>query len=307
MATATENRSLGDPTPTPVDIGYADEVNDIRASLRDLDWKIDVSHRLLANGHAAVEPSRVFALVSGGYDSLSAMVVALHSDVDVDGVVHANTGIGIERTRAFVREQCAAFDVPYIEGLNRTEGERWEDMVREYGFHSPETHVYAYRNLKERVIEGVVRAFDGDILFVSGARVDESLRRMENIGGRPLNNRKRDYYVNAILHWTGADTRRYKNRHGIPDNEVRELLGISGECLCGSFANRKELDMIRRYFPEVAERIANLEREVQADPDIPQEYCAWGHAKMSNQHREHYVDLEQTPLCGPGCWIPERE
>lgn len=57
---------------------------------------------------AAVEehaPSHVFALFSGGHDSLcSTALAAKHSAFTA--AVHINTGIGIPETREFVRSTC---------------------------------------------------------------------------------------------------------------------------------------------------------------------------------------------------------
>lgn len=49
------------------------------------------------------EPSAVYGLFSGGHDSLCSTHIA-STMPNFKGVVHANTGIGIEETREFVRD-----------------------------------------------------------------------------------------------------------------------------------------------------------------------------------------------------------
>ena len=39
---------------------------------------------------------------------------------------------------------------------------------------------------------------------------------------------------------------------------------MSGECLCGAYAKEGELDRIRKYYPDVADRIEKIEDEVIA-------------------------------------------
>ena len=40
---------------------------------------------------------------------------------------------------------------------------------------------------------------------------------------------------------------------------------MSGECLCGAYAKRGELDEIALWYPDVAARIRDLERRVAAN------------------------------------------
>ena len=50
------------------------------------------------------DPIKVYVLVSGGNDSTVAASVAALSGARLDGIVHINTGIGVEQTREYVRE-----------------------------------------------------------------------------------------------------------------------------------------------------------------------------------------------------------
>jgi 3'-phosphoadenosine 5'-phosphosulfate sulfotransferase (PAPS reductase)/FAD synthetase len=60
------------------------------------------------------KPSAIFALFSGGHDSLCATAVAaIHSRFTA--AVHINTTIGIEETRTFVRDTCRKNKWPLLE------------------------------------------------------------------------------------------------------------------------------------------------------------------------------------------------
>jgi 3'-phosphoadenosine 5'-phosphosulfate sulfotransferase (PAPS reductase)/FAD synthetase len=138
-----------------------------------------------------------------------------------------------------------------------------------------------YQRLKERQLEQVRREFVKNprrerIMYIAGRRRSESKRR-QNI---PLHERRGSMvWASPLAMWTKLDMNTYRLMHrdsdAVPLNEVSELLHMSGECLCGSFAKENELDEIAVWFPEVAEEIRQLEREVQA-AGHPEPFCRWG-------------------------------
>jgi hypothetical protein len=64
--------------------------------------------------------------------------------------------------------------------------------------------------------------------------------------------------------------------HDVPMNQVTEMLHMSGECLCGSFAHTGELDEIEMWYPDVAKQIRDLEAEIADRDDIPEKRKKWG-------------------------------
>ena len=137
----------------------------------------------IAQAVARFKPSAVFALFSGGHDSLAASHIAnLHG---VDGVVHVNTGIGIPETRDFAEATCAEHGWKFMEykavdNVNAS-GEHapqvYDDLVLAHGFPGPFMHRKMYNRLKERQIERIQREH-GRVIFISGCRQEESIRRM---------------------------------------------------------------------------------------------------------------------------------
>jgi hypothetical protein len=53
---------------------------------------------------------------------------------------------------------------------------------------------------------------------------------------------------------------------------------MSGECLCGAFAQEGELERIRLWYPDTAAEIDQLESDVRA-AGHPEPFCRWGHGK----------------------------
>jgi len=69
----------------------------------------------------------------------------------------------------------------------------------------------------------------------------------------------------AVIHdWSKNDCNEYIEEQDLPQNPVVLNINKSGECLCGAFARKGELDQLLDHYPEVAEEIEKLEEEVRA-------------------------------------------
>jgi 3'-phosphoadenosine 5'-phosphosulfate sulfotransferase (PAPS reductase)/FAD synthetase len=227
-------------------------------------------------------------LFSGGNDSTTLAHLfrgrATHA-------IHANTTIGIEETRQFVRDTCATWDLPLIEttggtsyrdlvlGLvtNRNGGNVWQG-----GFPGPGAHWLMYQRLKERALDqarhllGFANSRSKAGAFIAGRRRLESDRR-EDV---PLHEPDGSViWISPIANWSKLDLNTYRLMTGdVPTNPVTEKLHMSGECLCGAFAHPGELDELRYWYPAVAAEIDQLRGKLLAagytDP-----YATWGHGQ----------------------------
>ena len=209
-------------------------------------------------------PAAVFALFSGGHDSLaSTSIAAAHPAFTA--VVHIDTGIGIAETRDFVRETCAAQAWPLIE--LRSE-HPYESLVLDRGgFPSgPRSHASMYWYLKQRPLDALIRETKrrrGDhVALVTGIRTSESTRRMAAAMSVPI---ARDshcrVWVNPILEWDALAVSRHIDAAGLARNTVVDLLHRSGECLCGALARADEIHELDRWYPAAGARIHELEAE----------------------------------------------
>lgn len=249
--------------------------------------KVEHADDLLTNFTKEYDPDWTFALVSGGHDSLTAMHVAHeHEEVDMDGIVHINTGIGIPETREFARERADSVGLEFIELKNEEEGEQYEDFVKDGGFPGPPLHHHVYIILKERCLDELKRRYDGEIALITGVRRHESERRMKTVPESGVEEEGRYLWVSPLVDWTGLNVRRYRSTLDLPMNPVKERLEMSGECLCGAYASREELHLIELFYPEVAERIKDLEQEVMEDSEIDDEYSVWAHDSLEQDEAE---------------------
>jgi len=235
------------------------------------------------------EVAGVCLLFSGGNDSTT--LVHLFKDVATHAV-HANTGIGIEQTRQFVRDRCKEWGLPLME-VHPGPGNTYEELVLDQGFPGPAHHWKMYQRLKERGLREarrqlVTNPYKQRVLFIAGRRRSESERRkdipaMERIGST--------VWVSPLVEWTKADLNTYRAIYDVPRNEVSDLLHMSGECLCGAFAKRDELDEIGMWFPEVRKHIEELERKVSESGKVPEKLCKWGWGKRRTGNEK------SGPLC----------
>lgn len=212
-------------------------------------------------------------LFSGGNDSTTLAHLfrgrATHA-------AHANTTIGIEETRQFVRDTCDAWGLPLIEKLPPV---TYQELVLERGFPGPGQHFKMYQRLKERCLRQVRADLIHDsrrerVVFIAGRRRDESARRADV----PFYEREGStVWASPLAEWTKLDLNTYRLMHtDVPRNKASDLLHMSGECLCGSFAKKGELDAIAEWFPIEPARIRELERRIADRADIPAARRKWG-------------------------------
>jgi 3'-phosphoadenosine 5'-phosphosulfate sulfotransferase (PAPS reductase)/FAD synthetase len=226
--------------------------------------------QILAEAVDRFRPVRVFALFSGGHDSLCSAHLTSQTP-RFDGCVHINTGIGIEETREFVRATCRKHGWPLREYHPPMS---YEEIVLRWGFPGPAGHSMVYGRLKERCLRQLVREHKTGrrdrVLLVSGIRRQESRRRMGY--DEPIQADGARVWVAPLLNWSHDDKHAYLDAHALDRNPVVERLCMSGECLCGAFARKGELDEIAFWYPQAAARIRALEEKAAA-VGVP---CRWG-------------------------------
>lgn len=207
----------------------------------------------------------MFVGFSGGTDSMLCLHFMKELGIPFKAF-HANTGIGVEKTREFVRDHCKNEAIELVEIRAKEDcGQDYEKMVLAHGFPGAAMHGRMYQKLKERPIRELHRRYKkkrgGKVIIFTGIRHDESRIRsgyansiIDMVGGV--------IWVNPVYWFTKTQKQQWLETRSIPANPVSKMLGISGECLCGSFASRSEIDLVRIIEPETADYIENLERRV---------------------------------------------
>jgi len=225
-----------------------------------VDWPN--GHLLLDIAAHLFQPVAMFGLFSGGHDSLCSTHRASSHPL-FTAAAHIDTGIGIPETRRFVRDTCNlnGWDLKYYKAVDQ--GQRYEDIVKKYGFPGPGRHGTMYIRLKERALRALIREHktkrSDKIILVSGCRSNESERRMGHV--EPIQREGAIVWVNINHNWTSSDNDKYMSEQGLPRNPVKDKLCMSGECLCGAYAKKNELAEIKFHYPEVAERIERIQAD----------------------------------------------
>jgi len=209
---------------------------------------------------------------------------------DLFRAVHINTGIGVEKTREFVRHTAEAQGWPLLEYRATDLGQDYDQLVMEHGFPGPFHHRKMYNRLKQRAVEALVRDHKKEradrVLLVTGVRRYESQRRMGTV--QPINRTGAQVWVAPLTWFDGTTKNEYMAAHSLPRNEVVDLLHMSGECLCGAFAQPGELEWLEVCgFADEVRRIKDLERRVTHPR------CRWG-------QRDVPAEAQEEDLFAPG-------
>lgn len=237
--------------------------------------------------HRFIKENR-WCLFSGGKDSIT-MTHYVMSQGLADGVLFVDTGINLPETVQFVKDVCTKYGWRLeISTTTYT----YEDLVMKFGFPGPRWHNYFFTYLKENAIRKFVRKVDGkEVILYSGVRTSESVQRFKN--ARETKVGRRIYKV-PILDWTTEQVWKYIHDNGLPINPVYQTLHISGDCLCGSFADQTEVDLLLTFYPDLAKRIGDLEKRRAALTDVR---CKYGGTKGAMGVEESSKNLQERMTC----------
>lgn len=260
---------------------------------------------------------RFFAMFSGGKDSVGITHWLAEQD-KLEAVVHIDTGIGVKKTRDFVIETCEKNGWKlYIE---RPKFYRvYSAFVMEYGFPSASLHRVIMGYLKFQVMRNFALDIDRDRhCLVSGVRKFESSRRMKTYSS-PILRDGRMYFMSPFFYKTSEEVYRYVHENGLKITPTHDILGMSGDCLCGAYSSAGERERLKEADPELARYIEDLEYMVRMyGTDYAKKHPTWGgmRARKAGDEREEeemlramfdrHKDLSRdNPMfcgeeCGPG-------
>ena len=261
---------------------------------------------------AEEDRDNIFAAVSGGDDSIVALYFAyLSPHIELDGILHIDTGIGIPETREYVEEIAEDLGLKCYtvgEGNIRYPHESYSYLVTKFGFPgaNPIAHSQVQSNLKDKPFNRFESYINGDIALISGVRKAESNRRydkLRQLAENGINEVKQILWVSPIVEFDEKDLKEFKEEHDIKENMVSAMLNSSGECLC-AYEDRQRLETLKEFYPEVAQKIFKLEFDVLeevARGNVPREYALWAHGSMDKGEFEKQSDSTQAQLLCADC------
>lgn len=194
----------------------------------------------------------VYVLFSGGKDSF-ATAKYLQEQSKLKGCILLDTGIAVPNWKADCVAMCQAHGFPYQIIPTPI---RYEWLVYRYGFPGPGMHGMFMNYLKGRCIREFKRQYPGECL-ASGVREQESKRRKFHV--QPVSKFEGVTIYAPIFDWSTERVIAYGLAHGYKKPAAYITLGVSGDCLCGSFARPHERGAIAEHYPSVDARIVELE------------------------------------------------
>jgi 3'-phosphoadenosine 5'-phosphosulfate sulfotransferase (PAPS reductase)/FAD synthetase len=169
------------------------------------------------------------------------------------GCVAIDTGINIPAWLPFIQDLCSDQKWPLeVAGTNVS----YEWLVLRFGFPGPGMHSVFMRWLKERGIDQF-RKHNPGALLASGVRRGESARRFGTV--REWNVLGKMVVWAPLINWTTEEVWAYMRQHNLPRSPCYATLGVSGDCLCGAFAEKNEREALADCHPETFARVRALE------------------------------------------------
>jgi 3'-phosphoadenosine 5'-phosphosulfate sulfotransferase (PAPS reductase)/FAD synthetase len=144
-------------------------------------------------------------------------------------------------------------------------------------------HRAAYARLKERCVEDLVRTFKAEraggdrracVALLTGARRHESRRRSMTQGVDGWRRKGGQLWVNPLNDWTNERMVAYRREHDLPQSDVAAILHRSGECNCGAFMAKGELEEVKAWFGDWHRRTIVPLEDAAREAGIPR--CVWG-------------------------------
>lgn len=310
---------MNEPKPTEE---YMDEAEE------RVEKMIASGRKIMQDAIEKYRPVAIFAGFSGGNDS----IVTTHFACEEFGAAafHANTLIGLEESRVYARKKAEQYGWHFVEYKAEASGPpkkhkdgtpfdeitlplgKWidgdtayEEFCFNFGIPGPGMHPRMYQRLKERSFKLVKRdakkgyKFRDSVMFVTGIRHDESTIR----AGYKKDTQKMDssIWVSPFYWQTKVDFELYRQEFNLSRNPVSDIIGISGECLCGTMGSRDELELVGKINPETKKYIESLESRCES-LGLP---CIWAN-RIKKEKKKKVTDVEtqifgKEPTFQPAC------
>lgn len=219
-----------------------------------------LSSSIIEQARAESGIQKFVGLFSGGKDSLVACHLLSKMGI-LNEVLYCKTGIGLSDNLSYVIDTCKQ----YHWRLHIEEPEprfSYESYIKRWGFPSAQNHSVVMGWLKWYSMRRFEKKHRGEhIGFVSGVRQKESRRRFKTHKQAMDHPEKHLYFIKPLFDWTDLQVHEYIRDHKLHKCPVYQTLHLSGDCLCGCFAELHESKLIAIFHPEMAQRIKGLEEK----------------------------------------------
>jgi len=175
-------------------------------------------------------------------------------------VVHVDTTVSLPGVQDYVREVCESqgWDLRILRPK-----EDFFSLALVKGMPTIKRRWCCYY-LKLKPLYDYIKTVRQPRAFITGLRREESPRRA-SLSEWIWHKRGKCFNYAPIISWTGAQVEAYIRKHNLPVNPIYKLIKSSGECLCGVYASKKELRIVRGNFPDFFWQFVEIERRFKRE------------------------------------------
>jgi 3'-phosphoadenosine 5'-phosphosulfate sulfotransferase (PAPS reductase)/FAD synthetase len=223
--------------------------------------------------------TKFYALTSGGKDSIT-LAHWLAERGQLEAGVHIKTNIGFQATTDFVIDFYKEMNWP-LHVIEPSPKFTYAAHVLQYGFPGPGFHRLIMGKLKYKTMRDFALTIDRkNHCLISGVRKFESVRRMGNYP-EPIQSDGSLWFACPFFYKKTEELYKYLHVNNLKITPIHKELGMSGECMCGSFAQVGEKDTIRRLDPKLADYIQWLEVGIKKfGTPAAKRYAKWGNSPL---------------------------
>jgi len=207
---------------------------------------------------------------SGGKDSLVATHYVLEElkDFEIEKhVVFVDTTVMCPITIDYVKEVSKSFG--WNLKILRPEPDFWT-LAEKWGAPTMNRRWCCF-HLKLKPIFMFVKNLSPQRGMVTRVRRNESERRKNRRFVEYVKRMKGTevyaWHYHPILEWTEKDVLKYIRKHNLP-MPPHYKLGIKETCLCGAFATKKRMMIVKALFPELFQKFIELEKKFHSGGSV---------------------------------------
>lgn len=162
--------------------------------------------------------------------------------------------------------------------MGKEDKDTYFKIVKQHGFpgKTKTAHKWMYQWLKDHTVSKIISSIrqgkrNRNIIIISGARKNESARRMGTSKDITINGS--NVWVNIANEWTDSEISAFSKDMGIDKlrSPISKFMGMSGECFCGCYAEKGELNELKICSPSTHEKITAIEKWIKDNTNM-----SWG-------------------------------
>lgn len=230
------------------------------------------------------EPYAVIVGLTTGFDSNVALKLATMF-FNVDAAFTCDTTIAAKETLQnceYIAKEVYGLKwickAPPYNGIEENHNTYFE-IVKQHGFpgKTKTAHNWMYRWLKDHTVSKIISSIrknkrNRPIIIISGARKYESVRRMGT--SQDITIQGNNIWVNICNEWTNSEVNAFAEDNKLSEyrSPISKTIGLSGECFCGCYAEKGELNEIKIASPSTYEKITHITKWLQDNTNF---YWEW--------------------------------